>query len=77
MKTVTHLSKLPAADVEDGTLAIINGSHLILPDAGGESITAYDMTNLRMVNPDTLHESIVSTVYSLSAIWSKTKKLVG
>ncbi len=78
MKTLSTLKRLPDDALKSGAVAIVNGSHLVLPtlDASGEAdILVLALTTLRPSPPGAISPALVSTIYSLGAAWEKIEDM--
>lgn len=74
MRVINQLRRLGDDDIREGAVAIMNGSHLMLPDKG-DRVKILDMGTLREVDKDP-PPSLVSTIYSATSIWSQTEKIL-
>lgn len=74
MRVINQLRRLGDDDIREGAVAIMNGSHLMLPDKG-DRVKILDMGTLREVDKDP-PPSLVSTIYSATSIWAQVEKIL-
>lgn len=74
MRVLTHLSRRSDEELQQDAVAILNGSHMVLPE-GKDSVAIFDLATLRQVPQ--LGPAFVSTVYSCTAVWNQAAKIMG
>lgn len=74
MRILSHLKRRSDDDLRgDDAVAIVNGDCLLLPSEGNSIITL-DMMTLR--ERETPTHALVSTIYSLRAIWAQAEEIL-
>jgi threonine dehydratase len=72
-KVVTTLNACTDEQLQDACVAILNGSHLILPK--GDDVVTYELVTMRQVAEGS-PPPFVSVMYHVNNIYEETKKVV-
>jgi len=75
MRVLTRLKKRTDEELMEDAIAIVNGSHIIIPDSDDpRGVSIYDVRTLE--EAESAPRGIVSTVYSITAIWDRAASLL-
>ena len=73
MRMLSHLSRRSDEELQQDAVAILNGSHMVLPDKD-DSVIVLDLATLR---PVANHgPAFVSTVFSCTSVWHRALEVL-